>query len=70
MEAEQVGIAQPEMGNHRHDHSGECSAAPSVVVRGDSYEWRRNTLWFFRAGALCSLGLLTGAIEMFVHAIG
>ncbi len=38
MEAEQVGIAQPEMGNHRHDHSGGCSAAPSVVVHGDSYE--------------------------------
>ena len=38
MEAEEVGIAQPEMGNHRRAQSGGCSAAPSVVVPGDSYE--------------------------------
>ncbi len=32
--------------------------------------WRRNAPWFFRAGALCSLGVLTAAIEVFVHAMG
>ncbi len=34
MEAEQVGITQPEMGDHRHDHSGGCSllAALSYMV--------------------------------------
>ncbi len=134
MEAEQVGIAQPEMGDH---HPAACAVGRaaarsqpdaevdwqvlSVLVitlgllgYGCYLAWeswgkllqlmagpvsmdvaiiamtiqvvapllpalsymlihlsrRRNAPWFLSAGALCLLGLVTGAIEVFVHAIG
>ncbi len=70
MEAEQLSIAQPAMGNHRHDHSGGCSPAPSAVVHGDSFELPPKRARFLSAGGLCLLGLVAGAIEVFVHAMG